>query len=255
MSVDLEPEESEEGAAPWMATFADLMSLLLCFFVLMLSFAEMDIVKFRDALGSVRMAFGYADASQSLNLAGSTALIKFDYKKKDSNVQQPLDMKLTKRARQKVVVKSKQNEAILKRVKATVKNNNLEGYVKVQNTGRGVVVRVKGQLLFNSGSAVLKKAAYPLLDEIIGIAEEYPYDMSVEGHTDSTPITSSKFPSNWELSTARAISTLRYIMDSGRISFERLGASGYADTRPIDSNDIIEGRQNNRRVEFIFYQQ
>jgi chemotaxis protein MotB len=163
-------------------------------------------------------------------------------------------MRLTKRARQKVVVKSKQNEAILKRVKATVKNNSLEGYVKVQNTGRGVVVRVKGQLLFNSGSADLKKAAYPLLDEIIGIAEEYPYDMSVEGHTDSTPITSSKFPSNWELSTARAISTLRYIMDSGRISFERLGASGYAATRPIDSNDISEGRQNNRRVEFIFYQ-
>lgn len=254
MPEELEPVEEGDDAA-WLATFADLMSLLLCFFVLLLSFAEMDIVKFRDALGSVRMALGYADAYQSLNLAGSTALIKFDYKKKDSNVQQPLDMKLTKRARQKVVVKSKQNEAILKRVKATVKNNNLEGYVKVQNTGRGVVVRVKGQLLFKSGSAVLKKTAYPLLDEIIGIAEEYPYDMSVEGHTDSTPITSSKFPSNWELSTARAISTLRYIMDSGRISFERLGASGYADTRPIDSNDIIEGRQNNRRVEFIFYQQ
>lgn len=255
MSVDLEPEASEEGVAPWMATFADLMSLLLTFFILMLSFAEMDIVKFRDALGSVQRALGYADATQSLNPASSSALIKFDHKKKDSNVEQPLDMKLKKRARQKVVIKSKQNEAILKRVKSTIKSNNLEGYVKVENTGRGVVVRVKGQLLFNSGSADLKKEAFPLLDEIIGIAEEYPYDMSVEGHTDNTPIRSARFPSNWELSTARAISTLRYIMDSDRLSADRLGASGYADTRPIDSNDIPEGRQNNRRVEFIFYKQ
>ncbi|MCP3677686.1 MAG: flagellar motor protein MotB, partial [Deltaproteobacteria bacterium] len=165
----------------------------------------------------------------------------------------PVDMPHQKNRIEKVVVD--QNEEILKRIDESIRINDLENTVQTENAGRGIVVRVKGQFFFHSGSAVLKEEAYPLLDDIIGIVEEFPYNMSVEGHTDDTPINTTQFPSNWELSTARAISTLRYILESGRIETERLGASGYADTRPLTSNDTPKGRKQNRRVEFIMYKE
>jgi len=253
MAEDLEQMEDEddveEGAA-WLATFGDLMSLLLTFFVLLLSFASMDIVKFKDAMGSMNAAFGHAQLDFGMNNTVSTDIIEYDYQKNDTFVKPPMEMPYKDN---KLIVD--QNEEILKRINESITTNDLEDTVSAENTGRGIVVRVKGQFFFNSGSAVLKEEAYSLLDDIIGIVEEFPYNMSVEGHTDDTPINTAQFPSNWELSTARAISTLRYILESGRIETERLGASGYADTRPLTSNDTPEGRQQNRRVEFIMYKE
>ncbi len=264
--TDIE-EEAEEGAA-WMTTFADLMSLLLTFFVLLLSFAQMDIVKFRDAMGSLQNAFGYAYSSEGLHPSSPTSFLKYKYEKKDSFIQDPLNMPYKRRARERIVegektmeilkeriVEVKENKLILKRVNEIIKKNDIEDSVEAERTGRGVVVRVKGQLFFPVGSDVLKVGAYPLLDDIIELAEDFPYRMSVEGHTDNTPINTVRFRSNWELSTARAIAALRYIMDSGKIDHGRLGASGYADTRPITENDTPDGRQKNRRVEFIFFKE
>lgn len=267
---DFDEDIEEDGGddAAWLATFADLMSLLLTFFVLLLSFAQMDVVKFRDAMGSLQSAFGYAYSSEGLNPATPTSILNYTYERKDSFIQDPLNMPYKRRARDKVVegekhkeilkekmriVEVKENKLILKRVNEIIRRNDIEDSVEAERTGRGVVVRVKGQLFFPSGSDVLKVGAYPLLDDIIGLAEDFPYKMSVEGHTDNTPISTLRFRSNWELSTARAIAALRYIMDSGRIRHDRLGASGYADTRPIAGNDTQEGRQRNRRVEFIFF--
>jgi chemotaxis protein MotB len=266
--LDTDIEEEEGDGAAWMTTFADLMSLLLTFFVLLLSFAQMDIVKFRDAMGSLQSAFGYAYSSEGLHPATPTSFLQYKYEKKDSFIQDPLNMPYKRRAREKIIegektkeilkekiIEVKENKLILKRVNEIIKKNNIEDSVEAERTGRGVVVRVKGQLFFPSGSDVLKVGAYPLLDDIIGLAEDFPYRMSVEGHTDDTPINTLRFRSNWELSTARAIAALRYIMDSGRISHDRLGASGYADTRPIAKNRTPEGRQENRRVEFIFFKE
>ncbi|MCP3678220.1 MAG: OmpA family protein [Deltaproteobacteria bacterium] len=248
----VDEEEAEEGA-PWMATFADLMSLLLTFFVLLLSFATMDIIKFKDAMGSMNNAFGQSRLNFSMNTAPMTSLIEYDYEKNDTFMKPPVEMPHQKNRTEKVVVD--QNEELLKRIDESIMTHDLKDSVTVESAGRGVVVKVKGQLLYKSGSDVLKAEAYPLLDEIIGLVEEFPYNMSVEGHTDDTPINTARFPSNWELSTARAISTLRYILESGRIETERLGASGYADTRPLTSNDTPEGRRQNRRVEFIMYKE
>ncbi|MCK5236945.1 MAG: OmpA family protein, partial [Deltaproteobacteria bacterium] len=248
----VDEEEAEEGA-PWMATFADLMSLLLTFFVLLLSFATMDVIKFRDAMGSLRMAFGHEVAAQGLHSQRAASIIQHDFKEMDKMVEPPIEMRYRQMGMEKVVVN--ENEEVLEKISESIDRNKLESLVKAEVTGRGVVLSVEGQLFFKSGSDILKEEAYPLLDDIIGIVEEFPYKMSVEGHTDDTPINTAKFPSNWELSTGRAISTLRYIMDTGRVSSNRLGASGYADTRPIASNDTPEGRQKNRRVEFIFYRE
>jgi chemotaxis protein MotB len=253
LEFEYEEAEEEEGAG-WMTTFADLMSLLLTFFVLLLSFAEMDIIKFRDALGSIQNAFGYVDADPGLSSRSPSAPIEFEHRERELLMQKPVEMSFKQKAAEHSL-EAKQNEEILKRIQSSIRENGLEESVIVEVKGRGVVVRVKGQLFFNSGSDVLKEEAHPLLDDIVGIAEEFPYRMGVEGHTDNAPINTDRFRSNWELSTARAISALRYIMDTGRVETDRLGASGYADTRPIAENETPEGRQQNRRVEFIFFKE
>jgi len=250
-----EEEEAEEEGG-WITTFADLMSLLLTFFILLLSFAQMDIVKFRDAMGSMKDAFGYAGGEEGPFSKSSSELIRHEHAKLDTNVKvTPLEMRLRKMGREQSVIKvvEKKNEEILKKLNESIASNNLMDMVSAEATGQGVVVRVNGEMFFASGSAELKESAFPLLDDIINIIEDSDFMVNIEGHTDNTPIETEKFPSNWELSSARAISALKYIINSGRVETGRLGAVGYADTRPIASNDDEEGRAINRRIEFIFY--
>ncbi len=250
-------EDVEEGAA-WLATFGDLMSLLLTFFVLLLSFAEMDIVKFKDAMGSMQDAFGAIQVEGRPGDLAPSAVIDLGHEKKDRLFEDPVQMDFRATAPKSANTMNKEkseSEDLLKRVNASIAANGLENSVVVEQKGRGVVVRVRGQLFFNSGSDTLKEEAHPLLDDIIGIVEDFPYRMSVEGHTDNQPINTTRFRSNWELSTARAISALRYIIDTERIDLNRLGAAGYSDVKPITENDTKTGRAQNRRVEFIFFKE
>ncbi len=250
-------EECEEGAA-WLATFGDLMSLLLTFFVLLLSFAEMDIVKFKDAMGSMQDAFGVSQVGTAPGNVAPSSVVDLGHEKKDLLFEDPVSMNFrasAPKAINKISSKQSVNDDILKRVKKSISDNGLESSVNVKNTGRGVVIQVRGQLFFNSGSDILKEEAHPLLDDIIGIIEDFPYNMSVEGHTDNQPINTRRFRSNWELSTARAISALQYIIETGRINPNRLGASGYSDIRPIAENGTSAGRAKNRRVEFIIFKE
>jgi len=249
-----EPEEEEEGG--WMCTFADLMSLLLTFFILLLSFANMDVIKFRDAMGSVKIAFGvqFDDTIKGLQRTTAASIVELSHKTKDSVIDLELESKQAQGAIQSLAhARMRANENIYKRLQAIVREQNLGDQVVVENTSRGVVITINGQLVFHSGSAVLREESFPLLDSIITVIEEFPYKLNIEGHTDTTQINTDKFPSNWELSAGRAIAAVRYILSSGRIDAEKLGAAGYAETRPIAQNDTPEGRQINRRVEFVFF--
>ena len=195
----MEEEPEQEGA--WMTTFADLMSLLLTFFVLMLSFAQMDIIKFRDAMGSLKDAFGYVDSTDGPYATKSTTLIDFTYIKKETNVELPVEVKFKKEDKKAVKVTVSSNEEILSRVEESIVWNGLEDMVAADNSAQGVIVRVKGELLFAPGTDMLKSEALPLLDDIISIIEEFHYKVNLEGHTDNLPISTVRFPSNWELST------------------------------------------------------
>ena len=130
--------------------------------------------------------------------------------------------------------------------------NGLTKMVDARSGERGVIVSVKGQMLYEGGSDELQTEAFIFLDEIAKLAREFPYHMSIEGHSDDIPIATDRFPSNWHLSSARAIAALRYMVDAGGIDRGRLSASGYADTRPVVPNDSPENRAQNRRVEFVY---
>ena len=128
----------------------------------------------------------------------------------------------------------------------------LDKSVGIEKIENGFRVIFGSNVLFPSGAAEINKDAYPCLDEMIKIARDNPFFVKVEGHTDSVPINNPGFPSNWELSTTRAVNILRYLLEEGGLQADRLAAVGFSQYHPVASNDGPEGRQKNRRVEFYF---
>jgi chemotaxis protein MotB len=125
--------------------------------------------------------------------------------------------------------------------------------IKLQMMEKGLVITVVGDLLFDSGKSKIRSEAYPLLDKVSGILKDNmaQFNVGIEGHTDNVPIKLSGWKSNWELSTARALSVLHYLVNDQGISPERLSAIGYGEYRPVDSNETADGRKQNRRVEIV----
>ncbi|HJL15028.1 MAG TPA: flagellar motor protein MotB [Sandaracinaceae bacterium LLY-WYZ-13_1] len=228
-------EEVEEGAPAWMATFSDMATLLLTFFVLLLSFANMDIVQFRTMMGSVREAFGVQHESPGDFQARADTPISVAPGGSPSN---PSVLP---------------NAPTMARLREELNERGLETVVEVEATERGVALRIRDAVLFGSGSADLLPEARPLLAQIAELSTEFTRELSIEGHTDDRPISTVRFPSNWELSAARATAVLRFLSETGEAP-ESMSIAGYADTRPVADNDSVEGRARNRRVEFVFVQ-
>ena len=231
----LEEEHECEGGsdAAWMATFADLMSLLLTFFVLLLSFANMDVVRFKVVSGSVREAFGVQFQHPGQIEAVSTSIVELSKQESSPTI--------------KVI----EEVMMLEKVQKFIKDADMEDMMEAELDERGVVIRIKGHVLFKSGSADLRKEAPEILEPIVKLAKAMDHQLSIQGHTDDRPIRTSRFPSNWELSTARAVATMRHLV-SQDLDPARMNVAGYADMRPVTENTSAEGRAKNRRVEFVF---
>ena len=223
--------ESEAGdGAAWMATFADMMTLLLCFFILLLSFATMDIVKFRDAMGSVQEVLGVPSQREGVFEAVSTSPLQLD---EFEAAGVGMDTEL------------------LQELQTVIAEEGLEAEISTEMSGRGVVVRINGRVLYQPGDALLRAEASAILTRIANVVKGTAHRVLVEGHTDNTPIATARYPSNWELSTARAIAGMRFLVENG-VNASRVGVAGYADQRPLEANDSAEQRAANRRVEFVF---
>ena len=248
--VDEGPHEeeaaSQSGAPAWMATFADMMTLLLCFFVLLLSFANMDIVKFQDMMGSLKDAFGVKVQDPGEFQAKSSTPIEISDAEKKPVVAPVPELE---DSRQRV------DRELAKRVDKFIDDKGLAGIVEAVPGKRGVTIRIKGKLMFETASEVLRPEATPVLHEIAELTARYDYKIAVEGHTDDVPIRTERFPSNWELSAARAVAGARYLIEKGKVQPERVMASGRAHTRPITHNRTPEAQALNRRLEFVFYRE
>jgi chemotaxis protein MotB len=225
-----------EGLPPWMATFADMVTLLLCFFVLLLSFANQDVQKFRDVLGSIRDAFGVSVVrTKSSDLGLETTSSTETMTAPTSSAEQIL-------------------AGVVIRIRSILdKTPELKQASGVRVDREGVLFDVRSSALFEPGSAKLNPEATRALDSVVTVLKEYPLNLVVRGHTDNQPVTSSRYPSNWELSAARAANALAYIVEVGGIPVNRVKAVGYAQTRPVAPNSTVEGRLANQRVEFYFH--
>ncbi len=235
MEIPEDEEEVAEGAPPWMATFSDMATLLLTFFVLLLSFANMDVENFRVALGSVKEAFGVQVQTRG-NIEGmTTSPVELSTVQSLPWIEKPPDV-------------DKDTAAVAE----YIKKKGLDRKIHVVGTPRGIVLRIKDVVLFDVGSDELNESAAPVLETVGEVFGAFDGDMTVEGHTDDVPIASGRFPSNWELSAARAISVMRELTGKNSVAAARVRVAGYADSKPIASNKDAQGRSKNRRVEFLF---
>jgi chemotaxis protein MotB len=241
-----------------MNTFADMMSLLLTFFVLLLSFANMDIVRFKEAMSSVQNAL--VGGPTVMKEVPQTAVVDLGQSSDTSLVQTPREVQENPPSETQEpdtpatqVVTSSTDLDALASIEQMLHDQDLTDMAEAEATARGVIIRVKGQLFFDAGSAELLERSYPVLNEIGAILLAFPYDITVEGHTDDQPIHTERFPSNWELSTSRAIAVMRYLTERRGVPAARMGVAGYADIHPVVANDSPEHRAANRRVEFVFH--
>ena len=226
--------QCEEGLPGWMATFSDLCTLLMTFFVLLLSFSTMDVIKFKQMAGSVDKAFGYTRKEKGSFEAKATTPVTIQLSESENKM---LD-----------------NIEVGDQIKKSAKEAGLDKDVEIEVNSDGVMMRLKGKVAFPPGKAMLSKKIIPLIAKVAKILREHPaYMLKVLGHTDNIPIKSSKYDSNWELSSARAVRVIRELVEKYHINPDRLTAIGYGDTRPLVPNNTPENRAKNRRVEFVFY--
>ncbi len=230
------PKPCPRGVPGWVVTFGDLNSLLLTFFVLLLSFSSMDIAKFKQISGSMEKAFGVQTEVPVYENPVGDNLIAQDFSAK---FEEDIIKKLTSA------------------VKKFEKSNNEAGEDNIQvfKDYRGVVLRVNGNYIFDTGSYIIKPTAWPLLDEVyLTFSKTKEVELYIEAHTDSTPINSKEIPTNWELSALRSISIVRYFVEGSNGQGEFLHGVGRGDSIPLFPNNSDLNKMRNRRVEFIFTQ-
>jgi chemotaxis protein MotB len=218
-----------------MVTFSDLVTLLLCFFVLLLSFANTDTVKFKEVLGSMKDAFGVQTEVLELGKEGGMELpIKLESTPTKDEVQKQQLVNLLQQA---------------------AKDNDFEKNTLISIVKSGVkmeIMELAGRAMFRPGGTTILEASKKMLRKLIPTIQETVYKITVEGHTDDTPVRSDKFPSNWELSSARAGSVVRFFIQEGKLDPLRFQAVGHAHTLPLVENTSPEAKARNRRVSVIF---
>ncbi|MEE4359489.1 MAG: OmpA family protein [Desulfococcaceae bacterium] len=224
----------EEGAPEWVTTFGDLMSLLLCFFVLLLSFSEMDRQKYKIMTGSMARAFGVQKKRQVMGIPMGDKIIARDFDQEAVMLQLKED--LAREIKNEVEVNLK----------------NMKDLVDVKAEKGKVVIRLMGETTFPSGRADIRREMVPVLMKIGKLLNKNKSrNIIIGGHTDNIPIRGGMYHSNLVLSMARAAEVAEFLIREAGISPQQIATMGFGEYRPIESNEKPEGRQKNRRVEII----
>ncbi|XSG84472.1 MAG: MotB family protein [Methylohalobius sp. ZOD2] len=278
MAEPSKPTRNKPGAPAWVMTFADLMSLLLTFFVLMLSFATMDVIKFRQMAASLKNAFGVQTQIPAYETVKGTSVVAQHFtpstvdpspleeihqttsrdqpelkipeqaqgERQGELSQESIRQKFEQAQQEKLQAQAKKiRESLLEEIKA--------GRVSIETEKQKIVIRIHEKGSFPSGSAVLNAGFGASMKKIIRVVKNGRGKVIVAGHTDDVPISTDWYRSNWELSSARAV-TVAHELLKGKIDPRRLVVAGYADTEPLVPNANPESRARNRRVEIILEQ-
>lgn len=229
--------QSSEGGAneEWLATYADTITLILTFFVLLYSFSSMDAVKFQKLSSSLQSVLSGKD---------STSILEFNMSGEVPIVGAPIDMGQKQTG-------STESEEMYKRIKGFIDSSNLKDTVQIKTDSRGVIMELKDNILFDVGQAEIKEPSKAILDKINSLISTFPNEVIVEGHTDNVPIHTEQYPTNWELSTQRAVNVLKYFVQIKGQNPQRFQAAGYGEYRPIAPNDNYANQSKNRRVNIL----
>lgn len=281
----MDDDEVKTGAPEWMATFADLMALLMCFFVLLLSFSEMDVLKYKQVAGSMAQAFGVQNEVTADGIPKGTSVIAQEFSpgrpqptldpvmqqqtvdtnnqslqtgQSDFGVDSDSAETTAEEAREFMVEKLQelQQETLedAEKIRDVLEEEVAQNLVDIETGFRSITIRIRERGSFDSGSAVINPDFVPVMGKLRDILAGVAGEIAVEGHTDDVPISTPLIPSNWHLSAERALSVAFELLQGDSIADERMLVIGHADTRPFDTNDTEEGRSLNRRVEIVIHQ-
>ncbi|RAU19659.1 flagellar motor protein [Nitrincola tibetensis] len=248
----------EENDGPgWITTFADLMTLLLVFFVLLFSISSIEMESFEETARSISLALSREGSSNSL--------IELEVSAPDTSQIPEIDHPVINRSSEDSFLADQVRfqQALLEAANAelseiatdlntALNRSDMGSWVEIGTPRDGKLnLRVNGAIMFETGSANIRRSMMPVLDSVLEIALMNPgFKLEIQGHTDNTPINTEQFPSNWELSAVRATTVLRFLVEGGLAPI-RVTATGYGDTLPLVPNDSELNQAMNRRIEFV----
>lgn len=218
----LEEDRYDEDSTKdrYLLTYADLITLLLGLFIILYAISNIDIIKYKKISAALGDVFG--------NKGNIVGLEKTDI----TNQQTP-------------------NDRLKNELSGLVADMKINKSVRFEEDKRGVVIHILDNLLFASAKAELSDQSKSVLHRLSDILKKLPNDIRIEGHTDNVPIRSDVFPSNWHLSVSRALNTAYYLISVEKLSPDKISIAGYAEYKPIDTNETPEGRGSNRRVDIV----
>lgn len=280
-------EAPPPGSPAWMATFSDLMNLLLCFFVLLFSMSTIDEAKLNEIIASMSSSFSVFSSgatsigegilisngvsqlnelAEYINSTGAAAESESDAdeiqvydtqsggKENTTATEDAQAMSIEEAAEQIEAANLRSNEELAEAIGEAVSESQLSDQIDVTFTSQYVMLTMKGSILFSPGSATLNNDCKPVLDKVATILERYARgEIEINGHTDNVPMNSAQFPSNEELSDARALSVFYYLVETSSLNPTLIKHSGYGERMPIADNSTEAGRARNRRVEIRIY--
>lgn len=256
-------EEAPKGSPAWMATFSDLMNLLLCFFVLLFSMSSVDAAKFEMVVASLRSSFsvlpggGSSIEAGQLISSGVSQLENFSVFFEQSQATEKPDEPGEEEQKAQEAFEEEmleEMEKIAEEIREQAQENGIQNQVEVDFNAQYVLLTLNGALLFDSGVSEIREDALPLIDKIGAILSNYDSNIiEIEGHTDNVPISNDRYPNNNVLSMFRALNVADHIRENTALNPALIKSSGRGEYVPVADNTIPEGRARNRRVEIKIY--
>ena len=288
------PKCPPPGLPPWMGTFADLMSLLMCFFVLLLAFSEMDVLKFKQIAGSMKFAFGVQNKIEVKDIPKGTSVIAMEFRPGrpdptpiENIQQQTIEMtqqmlefqagtedsaggRQRQRGQQRggsanqtstdqSTSSSQQasQESVneqLKKIAEKLEKQILDGSIEMEALGQQITIRIRENGAFSAGSAFLQPQFVPVIRKIGELLVDMPGELEISGHSDNQHISNELYSSNWDLSSQRAVAVAEVLRGVSKFDEKRMEVVGRADTTPLVPHDEPGAAQRNRRVEIAINQ-
>lgn len=231
------PESEGSNSAGWLTTFNDLVTLLMVFFVLLFTMSTIDTKKMGDFQYALQSGLGILEEGKMVSISVKETQPIRDMSHIGTQAERGIQGKNDR-------FKEEQLDLALEFLQADLG-------IEVTQTNQGTRLSFEDQVLFGFGKAVIRPQGFSFLDKIAKAIKQVPHSMRVEGHTDIIPIKTQRFPSNWELSVARAVNVVKYFAEVSHINPQRLSAVGYGESRPVVPNDTPPNRAKNRRVEIL----
>lgn len=249
----------------WVVSYADFVTMLLALFMVLYALSQIDINNLKEFSTSVGKVFDVTEIKEAqkpknneileekLRLLKVFSTTNADVKEKNIDISNQKNQIIGLKTQIKEIESSINRDAVeFKNIERILeKNLQSTSEIIITKESRGLIIRLKDTVLFDPGSDIIKDKAQKTLDKLAGVLKEIPNSVRIEGHTDTQPINTSKFPSNWELSTARATNIIKYLVNNHKFDPRKLSAVGYGEYMPLTNDLSTEKQANNRRVDIV----